>query len=231
MGDARAARPRRLRALRRHRRHQGRHPARARTSSCCARSAPRPTDRSSPAAESPRSPTSRRSPRWCRSASRAPSSARRSTPVPSPCRRRWPRCPRRDHAWGTPCRRHRRAVGVPVRVPPGAADRRRGVGVGHHGGERGRRTRSRRRWAGRQAFGVALGALAELGMRAEHVVRTRMYVTDRADTDAVGAVHGDLFAARAAGRHHGGRRRTHRSASARRGGARRTQAPRQVTDD
>jgi enamine deaminase RidA (YjgF/YER057c/UK114 family) len=47
----------------------------------------------------------------------------------------------------------------------------------------------------RQAFAVALGALTELGMRAEHVVRTRMYVTDRADTDAVGAVHGDLFGA------------------------------------
>jgi enamine deaminase RidA (YjgF/YER057c/UK114 family) len=47
----------------------------------------------------------------------------------------------------------------------------------------------------RQAFAVALGALADLGMRPEHVVRTRMYVTDRADTEAVGAVHGDLFGA------------------------------------
>jgi enamine deaminase RidA (YjgF/YER057c/UK114 family) len=47
----------------------------------------------------------------------------------------------------------------------------------------------------RQAFAVALEALTELGMRAEDVVRTRMYVTDRADTDAVGAVHGDLFGA------------------------------------
>lgn len=47
----------------------------------------------------------------------------------------------------------------------------------------------------RQAFGVALSALAELGLTAAQVVRTRMYVTDGAHADAVGDVHGELFGA------------------------------------
>lgn len=47
----------------------------------------------------------------------------------------------------------------------------------------------------RQAFDVAVAALAELGLGLEHVVRTRMYVTDGRDTDAVGLVHGELFGA------------------------------------
>jgi enamine deaminase RidA (YjgF/YER057c/UK114 family) len=45
----------------------------------------------------------------------------------------------------------------------------------------------------RRAFEIALGALAELGGRTEDVVRTRMYVTDAADADAIGEVHGALF--------------------------------------
>ena len=47
----------------------------------------------------------------------------------------------------------------------------------------------------RQAFGVALSALGRLGVTAGDVVRTRMYITDVADADAVGAVHGELFGA------------------------------------
>jgi hypothetical protein len=43
LGGARAARPRGLRPVRRHRRQARRHADRARTSSCCARSAPAPT--------------------------------------------------------------------------------------------------------------------------------------------------------------------------------------------
>lgn len=47
----------------------------------------------------------------------------------------------------------------------------------------------------RTAFGIALDALGDLGVPAENVVRTRMYVTRREDADAVGRVHGDLFGA------------------------------------
>lgn len=46
----------------------------------------------------------------------------------------------------------------------------------------------------RRAFEIALEALAELGGRAADVVRTRMYITDGNDADAIGAVHGELFA-------------------------------------
>ena len=45
------------------------------------------------------------------------------------------------------------------------------------------------------AFRVALGALAELGGGVEHVVRTRMYVVDMADADAVGRAHREAFGA------------------------------------
>lgn len=38
-------------------------------------------------------------------------------------------------------------------------------------------------------------ALAELGAGPEHVVRTRMFLTDPADQDAVGAVHARWFGA------------------------------------
>jgi enamine deaminase RidA (YjgF/YER057c/UK114 family) len=45
----------------------------------------------------------------------------------------------------------------------------------------------------RAAFGIAERALDEAGFSLADVVRTRMYVTDPADADAVVAVHGDLF--------------------------------------
>lgn len=45
------------------------------------------------------------------------------------------------------------------------------------------------------ALGIALDALAVLGLTAADVVRTRMYVTDRADCDAVGRAHGAIFGA------------------------------------
>ncbi|HYW26192.1 MAG TPA: RidA family protein [Terriglobales bacterium] len=42
---------------------------------------------------------------------------------------------------------------------------------------------------------IIVAALAEAGARPEHVVRTRMYLTDRADAGAVGAEHGRVFGA------------------------------------
>jgi enamine deaminase RidA (YjgF/YER057c/UK114 family) len=45
----------------------------------------------------------------------------------------------------------------------------------------------------RTAFGIALDALAAAGVPPESVVRTRMYVVDPEDCDAVGRAHGDLF--------------------------------------
>ena len=45
----------------------------------------------------------------------------------------------------------------------------------------------------RRCLEIALAALAELGGRVEDVVRTRQYVVDAADADAVGAVHGEVF--------------------------------------
>jgi enamine deaminase RidA (YjgF/YER057c/UK114 family) len=45
----------------------------------------------------------------------------------------------------------------------------------------------------RVAFEVALRALAEAGLAAEQVIASRMYVTDRADTESVGAAHGEIF--------------------------------------
>ena len=45
----------------------------------------------------------------------------------------------------------------------------------------------------RRCFAIILGAIGELGGSAADVVRTRMYLTDPADADAVGAVHGENF--------------------------------------
>ncbi len=50
--------------------------------------------------------------------------------------------------------------------------------------------------AGAQAqrcFAIILGAIEELGGSAADVVRTRMYITDPADADAIVAVHGKIF--------------------------------------
>ncbi|MFP1623845.1 RidA family protein [Streptomyces sp. 5K101] len=45
------------------------------------------------------------------------------------------------------------------------------------------------------AFSVALDALKELGLGAEDVVRTRMYITHARDVDEVGRAHKELFGA------------------------------------
>jgi enamine deaminase RidA (YjgF/YER057c/UK114 family) len=45
----------------------------------------------------------------------------------------------------------------------------------------------------RAAFAIVEGALGEAGFGLEDVVRTRMYIVDPADADAVAAVHGELF--------------------------------------
>ncbi|MFF2011290.1 RidA family protein [Streptomyces sp. NPDC058195] len=43
------------------------------------------------------------------------------------------------------------------------------------------------------SFKVALGALEQLGLGREDVVRTRMYVTHVRDTDEVGRAHKEIF--------------------------------------
>ena len=45
----------------------------------------------------------------------------------------------------------------------------------------------------RRCIEIALAALAQLGGRAEDVVRTRQYIVHADDADAVGAVHGEVF--------------------------------------
>jgi enamine deaminase RidA (YjgF/YER057c/UK114 family) len=40
---------------------------------------------------------------------------------------------------------------------------------------------------------IILDALRELGAGSEHVVRTRIFVVDRADWEAVGRAHGEVF--------------------------------------
>lgn len=45
----------------------------------------------------------------------------------------------------------------------------------------------------RRCIEIILGALAEAGAGAEHVVRTRMFLVDAADADAVGEAHGAVF--------------------------------------
>ncbi|HEY9373409.1 RidA family protein [Streptomyces sp.] len=43
------------------------------------------------------------------------------------------------------------------------------------------------------SFDVAFGALKQLGLGPEHVVRTRMYITHARDVDEVGRAHKELF--------------------------------------
>ncbi|MGW8360509.1 RidA family protein [Streptomyces wedmorensis] len=43
------------------------------------------------------------------------------------------------------------------------------------------------------SFNVALGALKQLDLGAEHVVRTRMYITHARDVEEVGRAHKELF--------------------------------------
>ncbi|MGH2934605.1 MAG: RidA family protein [Gaiellaceae bacterium] len=40
---------------------------------------------------------------------------------------------------------------------------------------------------------IVTAALAELGARPEHVVRTRVYLVDAGDWEAVGRAHGEVF--------------------------------------
>jgi enamine deaminase RidA (YjgF/YER057c/UK114 family) len=44
-----------------------------------------------------------------------------------------------------------------------------------------------------RCFEIALAALVELGAGAKDVIRTRMYLCDRGDASAVGAVHARVF--------------------------------------
>ena len=45
----------------------------------------------------------------------------------------------------------------------------------------------------KEAFGIALDALARIGVTRDQVVRTRMYVTDMAAAASVGRAHGEVF--------------------------------------
>ena len=45
----------------------------------------------------------------------------------------------------------------------------------------------------RRCWEIALEALAELGGRPEDVIRTRHFITDADDVDAVSSVHGETF--------------------------------------
>jgi len=46
----------------------------------------------------------------------------------------------------------------------------------------------------RRCLEIIVGALAELGARPQDVVRTRTYIVDVADWEAVGRAHGEVFA-------------------------------------
>ena len=45
----------------------------------------------------------------------------------------------------------------------------------------------------RRCAEIALGAVAELGGRVDDVVRTRMFIVDASDADAIGKGHGEVF--------------------------------------
>ena len=45
----------------------------------------------------------------------------------------------------------------------------------------------------RRCWEIAVTALEELGGSVDDVIRTRQFVTDAADSDAIGAVHGEFF--------------------------------------
>jgi enamine deaminase RidA (YjgF/YER057c/UK114 family) len=45
----------------------------------------------------------------------------------------------------------------------------------------------------RRCLEIMLGALSEAGGAPENVVRTRMFITDPADSAAIGAAHGEVF--------------------------------------
>lgn len=45
----------------------------------------------------------------------------------------------------------------------------------------------------RAAFAIVEGALGQAGFTLDDVVRTRMYITDAMDADAVATVHGEIF--------------------------------------
>lgn len=47
----------------------------------------------------------------------------------------------------------------------------------------------------RRCLEIILAALAEAGARADHVVRTRMFITDGSHAASVGRAHGAIFAA------------------------------------
>jgi enamine deaminase RidA (YjgF/YER057c/UK114 family) len=47
----------------------------------------------------------------------------------------------------------------------------------------------------RHVLGTIEGVLVQAGLKREHVVRTRIYLTDAADWEAVGRVHGEFFGA------------------------------------
>jgi len=45
----------------------------------------------------------------------------------------------------------------------------------------------------RRCLQIILAALAEAGAGPEHVIRTKMFLTDPADWEAVGHAHGEVF--------------------------------------
>ena len=45
----------------------------------------------------------------------------------------------------------------------------------------------------RRCLEIIVGALREAGAEPAHVVRTRMFITDAADSEAIGAVHAEVF--------------------------------------